>query len=122
MKIIVVRIQQQLVRDTLSENLADNGGLKAAYNGYQRFVERNGPEALLPGLNYTQNQLFWLSSAKIWCSVIQKDYKKTMLSTDTHPPHSYRVTNPLTNIPEFSKDFNCLVGSKMNPVNKCKVW
>lgn len=89
---------------------------------YQRFVERNGPEPLLPELQYTQKQLFWISAAQVWCSVVQPAYARTMLSTDTHPPHSYRVTNPLTNIAQFSEDFQCSVGTKMNPFLKCKVW
>lgn len=122
MRIIVVGYLQQLVRDTLSENLADNGGLKAAYNAYQRYVERNGPEPHLPGLNYTQQQLFWISSAQVWCSVVQPSYAQTMLSTDTHPPNFYRIENPLQNNPEFSKDFQCLVGTRMNPFSKCRVW
>ena len=33
-----------------------------------------------------------------------------------------RVNGTLRNIPEFSKVFNCPLGSSMNPKKKCKVW
>lgn len=51
---------------TQGENIADNGAVKGMYKAYQSYVERNGAEATLPGLNYTQNQLFWISAAQLW--------------------------------------------------------
>jgi neprilysin len=55
--------------NTQGENIADNGGIKEAYFAYKKFVKQNGEEAPLPGLNYTSNQLFWISAAQTWCSV-----------------------------------------------------
>lgn len=45
------------------------GGIKEAYLAYQRYIAENGHEQKLPGLNYTTNQLFWISAAQTWCSV-----------------------------------------------------
>lgn len=55
--------------NTQGENIADNGGLKQAYHAYQKWVQKHGDERVLPGLNYTANQLFWISAAQTWCSV-----------------------------------------------------
>ncbi|KAG0710934.1 Endothelin-converting enzyme [Chionoecetes opilio] len=52
---------------TLGENIADNGGLKASFQAYKKWLRDNGPEEALPGImsNY---QLFFLGFAQVWCS------------------------------------------------------
>lgn len=49
----------------LGENIADNGGLKAAYHAYLKLSKDYPNELTLPGLNYTQNQLFFISFAQV---------------------------------------------------------
>ena len=44
------------------------------------------------------------------------------ITTGTHSPNQFRVLGPLSNIKEFSMDFNCPEGSPMNPKKKCQVW
>jgi len=108
--------------NTQGENIADNGGLKEAYLAYQKFVKANGKEKPLPSLNYTPNQLFWLSSAQVWCSVIRPEDLKKRILTGVHSPNQFRVLGTLHNLEEFSKDFSCPEGSNMNPIKKCQVW
>lgn len=45
-----------------------------------------------------------------------------MMEKDDHSIAKYRVIGSLSNLPEFSKEFSCPLGSKMNPVKKCVVW
>ncbi|XP_070505219.1 neprilysin-2-like [Chironomus tepperi] len=108
--------------NTQGENIADNGGVKEAYLAYQKFVAKNGSEKKLPGLKYTQNQLFWISTAQTWCSVHRPEAMKLAITVNVHSPGPFRVLGPLSNMKEFSKDFNCPIGSKMNPAHKCEVW
>lgn len=102
--------------------MADNGGVKAAYQAYKKWVCRNGPEARLPGLNYTPEQLFWLSFANAFCTKARPEYLKLIITTDEHSPAMFRVIGSLSNIPEFSRDFHCSHNTKMNPKKKCVLW
>lgn len=107
---------------TQGENIADNGGIKEAYLAYNSWVERNSPEPMLPGLNYTAKQLFWIATANCWCSKERKESLLNDLLTDEHSPSRYRVNVPFGNIHYFAEDFNCPVGSKIIPKQKCQVW
>ncbi|XP_044588355.1 endothelin-converting enzyme 1-like [Cotesia glomerata] len=101
----------------LAENIADNIGIKIAYLAYQDWVAQNGHEPNLPGLSYTPNQLFWISFANKFCQ--SKSILSNLDDRDSHAPNDKRVIGRLSNSIEFSKDFNCPVGSNMNPLNKC---
>ena len=107
---------------TQGENIADNGGLKEAYLAYQKWTSINEIEPKLPGLNYTANQLFWLSVANTWCTVQRNESLKQDVLTDSHAPARYRVLLPLRNSDYFYKDFDCKEGTNMNPTHKCRVW
>ena len=53
---------------TLGENIADNGGLKISYDALQTWLdEHHHNDALLPGLNMTHSQQFFLSFAQVCC-------------------------------------------------------
>lgn len=108
--------------NTQGENIADNGGIKEAYLGYQNFVKDNGPPQRLPGHDYNQNQMFWISFGQVWCSKFKDGTLKSQILTGVHSPGEFRIKGSLSNNEDFAKDFNCPVGSKMNPKKKCTVW
>ncbi|XP_031331522.1 neprilysin-2-like isoform X2 [Photinus pyralis] len=108
--------------NTLGENIADNGGIKQAYSAYNKWAKLNKAELQLPGLNYTPNQMFWISAAQIWCSKYTDKYFKYLLKHDPHSPAEYRIIGPFSNSENFTRDFNCPLGSPMNPIKKCSVW
>ncbi|CAH1130598.1 unnamed protein product [Ceutorhynchus assimilis] len=108
--------------NTQGENIADNGGLKEAYLAYQKWSHKNGYEAMLPGLMYNPNQMFWISAANTWCSKYRPESLRLRILTGYHSPGHFRVLGPMSNSDYFWKDFNCPVGSKMNPEKKCNAW
>lgn len=111
---------------TLGENIADNGGLKAAYKGYFDYFRqrvKGDPEPLLPGMtNFTVEQLFFLSAGQVWCSSHRPEAARLDLLTDEHSPSKFRVVGPLSNMAEFAEAYKCPLGSKMNPKHKYSVW
>uniref|UniRef100_A0A4W6F028 endothelin-converting enzyme 1 n=1 Tax=Lates calcarifer TaxID=8187 RepID=A0A4W6F028_LATCA len=109
-------------KQTLGENIADNGGLKAAYHAYRSWVQRNGEEKRLPAVNLTNDQLFFVGFAQVWCSVRTPESAHEGLVTDPHSPPRYRVIGTLANSPDFSRHFNCPAGTPMNTGRPCEVW
>ncbi len=74
-------------------------------------------QQLLPGLNLTDEQLFFMGSAQTWCTKTTSEVCKVALITDAHALSKYRVIGSLSNMPEFSRAFRCPIGSPMNPGN-----
>lgn len=109
-------------RQTLGENIADNGGLKAAFHAYLSTPKSYKDQLPLPGLNLTHRQLFFLNFAQVWCSSVMSEAIALQIKKDSHCPPKYRVIGSLSNLPEFATEFNCPEGSRMNPVHKCEVW
>ncbi|XP_042900690.1 neprilysin-1 isoform X2 [Parasteatoda tepidariorum] len=107
---------------TQGENIADNGGLKQAYRAYKKYVSRHGEEPLLPGLNLTHDQLFFLNYAQIWCGSMRPEDALSKVRSSVHSPGPIRVLGPLSNSYDFAKTYSCPMGSRMNPKKKCSVW
>ncbi|XP_036926899.1 endothelin-converting enzyme 2 isoform X3 [Sturnira hondurensis] len=109
-------------RQTLGENIADNGGLKAAYNAYKAWLRMHGEEQQLPAVGLTNHQLFFVGFAQVWCSVRTPESSHEGLVTDPHSPARFRVLGTLSNSRDFLQHFGCPVGSPMNPGQLCEVW
>ncbi|XP_060115115.1 membrane metallo-endopeptidase-like 1 isoform X2 [Heteronotia binoei] len=107
---------------TLGENIADNGGVRQAYKAYLKWVEREGKEPSLPGLDLTHEQLFFLNFAQVWCGSYRPEYASQSIKTDVHSPLKYRVMGSLQNFEAFSEAFQCKGGTTMHPSEKCRVW
>ena len=50
---------------TLGENIADNGGLKTAFQAYKDLLVRGPNPPLLPAINLTPDQLFFVGFGQV---------------------------------------------------------
>lgn len=107
---------------TQIENFADNLGVKIAYHAYVDWANATEPEKPLPGLDYSPNQMFWIAMANSYCAKYEPESLRDSLYTDTHAPNKFRVNGPVSNSQEFSNDFKCCRGARMNPATKCNSW
>ncbi len=65
--------------------------------------------------------LFVFYSQK-WCRYISGSQVRIKIMRGVHSPEKYRVNGALSNFDEFSKAFDCPLGSAMNPETKCEMW
>jgi predicted metalloendopeptidase len=109
-------------RLTLGENIADIGGVKQAYEAYRIRQSRHGEpeEAAVPGLS--DEQLFFVAYAQVWCGVATPEEERLRITTDPHSPPQFRVRGTLANVPQFARAFSCAEGTPMNPAERCEVW
>lgn len=109
--------------NTQDENIADNGGVSLAYKAYKRaYAAKRLVEPVLPVLNYTTEQLFWISYGIGNCEKMSNEMLRLNIQVDSHSPSRFRLNGVVSNSFAFSNDFHCPVGSPMNPIKKCKVW
>ncbi|EYB95320.1 hypothetical protein Y032_0161g3365 [Ancylostoma ceylanicum] len=110
-------------RRTEGENIADNGGMRAAIRAADRLSARVSEHFTIVGLeDFTQMQYFFMNYAFVWCGSTRRATLLNKLATDAHPPDMYRVNVVLSNQPEFAKAFECHPGSPMHPENTCTLW
>ncbi|KAG7199393.1 hypothetical protein KM043_014024 [Ampulex compressa] len=109
--------------NTQGENIADNGGIREAYRAYAKLKRRSAKPEALPGLaGYSQEQLFFLGFAQVWCGNYTNGALKSKLIEGVHAPNHFRVIGTLSNNAEFAKAWDCPLGSPMNPEHKCILW
>ncbi|TCD66686.1 hypothetical protein EIP91_001040 [Steccherinum ochraceum] len=111
---------------TSGENIGDSGliqAFRAWKANYPQSLE-DGDEFILPGLNYTRDQMFFISFGRVWAQNIKPASAVARVRSDPHSPNRFRVEGTLSNIPEFAKAFNCSAKAKLNPPNekRCLFW
>ena len=107
---------------TLGENLADLGGLEAAYAAYRRYVERHGEPPVIAG--FTGDQRFFLAYAQAWQGKTREGAERAMLVSNPHSPERYRVDGIVRNFDPWYKAFNVQPGDKLYlpPNERVHVW
>ena len=107
---------------TLGENLADLGGLEAAYAAYRRYVARHGEPAVIDG--FTGDQRFFIAYAQAWQGKRREGATRQQLLSDPHSPEKYRVDGIVRNFDPWYKAFNVQPGDKLYlpPEQRVHVW
>lgn len=107
---------------TLGENIGDLGGVQAAYEGLQIFLEKSGRPENIDG--YTPEQRFFLSWGTIWRTKMRDEALKNLIMTNTHAPGMYRAYMPLKNVDAFYDAFQVKEGDKMylRPEERVRIW
>jgi endothelin-converting enzyme/putative endopeptidase len=114
-----VRIKGHL---TLGENLADLGGLEAAYAAYHRYTARHGEPPVIDG--YTGDQRFFMAYAQSWQGKRREGAVRAQLLSDPHSPEEFRVNGIVRNFDPWYKAFNVKPGDKLYlpPADRVHVW
>ncbi len=105
---------------TLGENAADNGGLHLAYAALMNDLATHTLPKSEDG--FTQEQLFFLGYAQIWCQNTTNAEARRRAIVDPHSPGEFRVNGVLQNSGEFQSAFACREGDPMVSANACRVW
>ncbi|EDW16871.1 neprilysin-4 [Drosophila mojavensis] len=122
---------KQLINDSAALNIAFNAylnwlSLQAPNNDFVRLSKET-----LPGLNYSNTALFFLSFAQQHCQPRDREQRQpwpqlwptlTYSARQTHSWTRLAVNGPLRNLAEFAREFHCPPGSPMNPFDKCVIY
>ena len=106
-------------KQTLSENIADLGGLILAYIAWKDEIKGQSSEPI-DGL--TPVQRFFVGYGQSWCTNTREKTRQLQATADPHSPEEYRANGAVSNLPEFQQAFHCKAGSPMVRKDQCRVW
>ena len=95
---------------TVGENTADIAGIAVAYDAFK--MTQEGQDSTKLG-NFTPDQRFFLSIAKIWRVKMKDEFLRLWINNNPHSPPIWRVNGPLMNTSPFYDAFNVQPGDKM---------
>jgi len=106
---------------TLTDDLADLGGIKAAHLAYRSLQDPAGSApSPIPGL--TNDQLFFVGYAQSLCEAIGSGSGSNQAAVDAGVPARFRVRGALSSFSPFAEAFSCARDTPMNPKDRCEVW
>jgi putative endopeptidase len=109
---------------TLGENIGDLGGLNIAYDALQTALKANPKETDEKIDGMTQDQRFFLNSARVWEGTTREKTAELLLNINPHAPDNIRAFAAASNMPQFAQAFQCKPGDKMAHTGDklVKIW
>jgi putative endopeptidase len=107
-------------QQTLSENIADLGGLAAAHDAYRQEVSGRSDSAVD---GFTGEQRFYLSYAQNWREKVRDPALRREVLTDGHAPDEYRAST-VRNADGWYAAFDIQAGQPLYlaPADRVRVW
>ena len=108
-------------KQTLGENIGDNGGINIAFRALQNAMKKN-PLSVKDG--FTPEQRFFLSWARVWASNMRPEYMEMLITVDVHSPNIARVNAALPHIDAWYDAFKVKKGNKLFLPKKkrARIW
>ena len=105
----------------LGESIADLGGLNIAYRAFQKAEQGKKPPSIG---GFASDQRFFLAYVQIWAANDRPEWERLMVNTNSHPLSRFRAIAAPSNMPEFTRAFDCKPGDAMvRPTNmRCQIW
>lgn len=106
---------------TLGENIADQGGLRVAYDAFMNTEQAQAGKKID---GFTPEQRFYLSYGRIWAENITDQAAYLQTKSDPHSLGRWRVNATLRNVDTFFKAFDIKKGDKMwkEPADRVVIW
>jgi len=107
-------------KQTLAENIADLGGIAAAYDGYiAGLAGKTAPEQD----GFSGSQQFFIAYGQAHKSKVREAALRRQVMTDEHSPSEYR-TDTVRNIDDWYKDFQVQPGETLylSPEDRVRIW
>jgi putative endopeptidase len=107
-------------KQTIDENIADLGGVAAAYDGYRASL--NGGEAPVQD-GFTGDQQFFIAFGQNWGSKAREAILRRQVLTDGHSPGQFRA-DTVRNSDAWYKAFEVQPGQALylTPDERVKIW
>ncbi len=107
---------------TVTENVADMGGLQVAFDALRLALQQEGDPGDIDG--FTQDQRFFIAYAQSWQETARPESLRLMVQSDAHAPAFARGTLPAENMDAFSDAFGIQPGDPMYlaPEDRIVIW
>lgn len=107
---------------TVTENVADLGGVQVSHDALHTYLDANGDPGEIDG--FSQDERFFISAATVWREEIRDESLTTQVKADPHSPAEVRATQPIRNMDEFHEVFDIGPGDPMylSPEDRIVIW